>query len=361
MADLTVDVASEDIHYPLKIEKGLLNHLAEEIKKVYKNKKIAIVTDENVQALYGDRITNQLVDAGFEVTVIALEPGEQTKSMENLQAIFSKLIAFGLSRSDLMIALGGGVIGDLAGFAAASYLRGIAFVQIPTTLLAQVDSSVGGKVAIDLPEGKNLVGAFYHPKLVIIDPDVLETLSDSTFNDGMAEVIKYGCIHDLNFFKQLKQYESRADVMAEIESVITICCTIKKDLVQSDERDTSERMLLNFGHTIGHAIETYYHYEKYTHGQAISIGMVAMNRLTEALGISERGSSKVIEEMMAQYQLPAELEVGNDYENILPLIKNDKKNIQNALFIVVLDAIGQSHTMAAPEDFFSPLLKGHEV
>lgn len=361
MTVLSVDVVSKDIHYPLKIEKGLLNHLAEEINSVYKNKKIAIVTDENVQSLYGEHITTQLTDAGFEVTVIVLEPGEQTKSMENLQVIFSRLIAFGLSRSDLLIALGGGVIGDLAGFAAASYLRGIAFVQIPTTLLAQVDSSVGGKVAIDLPEGKNLVGAFYHPKLVIIDPDVLETLSDSTFNDGMAEVIKYGCIHDAAFFQQLKHYESRVDVMAEIERIVAECCTIKGDLVQSDERDISERMLLNFGHTIGHAIEAYYHYEKYTHGQAISIGMVAMNRLTEALGISEAGSTQAIEELLTHYALPTELAVAADYQKILPLIKNDKKNIENALFIVVLDAVGQSHTMAAPTDFFSPLLKGHEV
>lgn len=361
MAVLTVDVTSEDIHYPLKIEKGLLNHLAEEIKSVYKNKKIAIVTDAHVQALYGERVVEQLEAAGYELTVIVLEPGEQSKSLENLQHIFSELIAFGLSRSDLMLALGGGVIGDLAGFAAASYLRGIAFVQIPTTLLAQVDSSVGGKVAIDLPEGKNLVGAFYHPKLVLIDPNVLETLSDSTFNDGMAEVIKYGCIHDHDFFEQLKQYQSRSEVMAEIESVIADCCTIKRDLVQSDERDTSERMLLNFGHTIGHAIEAYYRYEKYTHGQAISIGMVAMNRLTEALGISAEGSTEIIETILKQYALPTELAEAADYQKILPLIKNDKKNIENALFIVVLDAIGKSRTMAAPVDFFAPLLKGNEV
>ncbi|MGP6147316.1 3-dehydroquinate synthase [Jeotgalibaca sp. A122] len=360
MSVLTVDVATEDIHYPLKIQKGLLNQLAEEIKSIYKNKKIAIVTDQNVYRFYGEQVVTQLTDAGFEIEMIILEPGEQAKSMENLQAIFSRLIAFGLSRSDLMIALGGGVIGDLAGFAAASYLRGIDFVQVPTTLLAQVDSSVGGKVAIDLPEGKNLVGAFYHPKLVVIDPEVLTTLADSTFNDGMAEVIKYGCIHDAQFFNQLKGYQTRAEVMADIEDVIAICCTIKRDLVQSDEKDTSERMLLNFGHTVGHAIEAYYHYEKYTHGQAISIGMVAINRLTEALGLSENGSTAAIEAILRQYQLPTELTVASDYKYILPLIKNDKKNIQNALFVVVLDAIGSSRTMAAPVDFFSPLLKGHE-
>lgn len=362
MAVLTVDVATENVHYPLKIQKGLLlHHLADEIKGMYKNKKIAIVTDENVHGHYGATVTKQLLDAGFELEVIVLEPGEQTKSLANLQAIFSRLIAFGLSRSDLLIALGGGVIGDLAGFAAATYLRGINFVQIPTTLLAQVDSSVGGKVAIDLPEGKNLVGAFYHPKLVIIDPEVLNTLSDSTFNDGMAEVIKYGCIKDEAFFTQLKHYQTRAEVMAEIEGVIEVCCTIKRDLVQADEKDTSERMLLNFGHTVGHAIEAYYNYEKYTHGQAISIGMVAINRLTEAMGLSEAGSTQVIIDLLEQYALPTELAATADYEHILPLIKNDKKNIENALFVVVMDAIGKSRTMSAPADFFAPLLKGNET
>lgn len=358
MAILTVDVTKEAVHYPLKIEKGLLKELAREIKHIYKNKKIAIVTDENVQKLYGEEVADQLTKAGYELEMIVLNPGEQAKSMENLQVIFSRLIAFGLSRSDLMIALGGGVIGDLAGFAAASYLRGISFIQVPTTLLAQVDSSVGGKVAIDLPEGKNLVGAFYHPELVIIDPNVLTTLSDSTFNDGMAEVIKYGCIHDEQFFSRLKGYANREEVMAEIEEVIAICCTIKKDLVQADEKDTADRMLLNFGHTLGHAIEAYYHYETYTHGQAISIGMVAINQLTEAAGISEEGSTDKIKAILDQYQLPTELAVASDYQEILPLIKNDKKNIQNALQVVVLDAIGTSRTMAAGPDFFSPLLKG---
>ncbi len=361
MALLTVDVASEDIHYPLKIQKGLLNHLANEIKEIYGNSKIAIITDQNVHHHYGEKVSKQLIDANFEVEMIVLTPGEQAKSMKNLQSLYSRFIQFGLSRSDLILALGGGVIGDLAGFAAASYLRGIPFVQIPTTLLAQVDSSVGGKVAIDLPEGKNLAGAFYHPKLVIIDPDVLETLSDSTFNDGMAEVIKYGLIADKAFFAQLQQYTQRAEVMDEIEEIIKICCEIKKDFVQADEKDTSQRMILNFGHTIGHAIEAYYNYGKYTHGQAISIGMAAMNQLTEQQGISPAGSTAIIETILKQYQLPTKLDIQTDYQDILSLIKNDKKNIQNTLHIVVLEAIGQARTMRASEDFFTPLLKGFDI
>lgn len=361
MVLLNVDVASEDIHYPLKIQKGLFNHLADEIKEIYSNKKIAVITDQNVYHYYGRLVEEQLIDANYDIEMIVLKPGEQAKSMENLQSIFSKFIDFGLSRSDLIIALGGGVIGDLAGFAAASYLRGVDFVQIPTTLLAQVDSSVGGKVAVDLPEGKNLVGAFYHPKLVIIDPKVLETLSDTAFSDGMAEVIKYGCIADIDFFKKLQKYQNRSEVMADIEEIIAICCQIKKELVQSDEKDQSERMLLNFGHTIGHAIEAYYNYKKYTHGQAISIGMTAINQLSENLGISEKGSTAGIQALLEQYQLPTKLEAARDYPQILPLIKNDKKNIQNALHVVLLDKIGQARTKKVSEDFFAPLLKGIEI
>lgn len=361
MPTLTVEVPKDKIHYPLKIEKGLLDQLAEEIKQVHANKRIAIITDKNVHRLYGEKAEQILSDAGFDVKMIVLEAGEQTKSLANLATIYSELIAFNVSRSDLLIAFGGGVIGDLAGYAAATYLRGISFIQIPTTLLAQVDSSVGGKVAIDLPEGKNLVGAFYHPSLVLIDPNVLETLQDTAFHDGMAEVIKYGCIQDYAFFKRLSGYQSREEVMADIEEVIETCCAMKRDLVQSDEKDTGERMLLNFGHTVGHAIETFYHYEKYTHGQAISIGMVAMNQLTEARGISPEGSTSEIKTLLEQYQLPTQLEKPADYQDILPLIKQDKKNIQNHLFVVVLNEVGKAAKIKADLDFFAPLMKGTEA
>lgn len=358
MSILTVDVPTKAIHYPLKIKSGLLEHLADEIKQVYTNKKIAIISDKNVSRYYGEMVTSQLMEAGYEIEMIVVEPGEQSKSMKTLQDIFSRFIQFGLTRSDLIIALGGGVIGDLAGFAAATYLRGISFIQIPTTLLAQVDSSVGGKVAIDLPEGKNLVGAFYHPSLVLIDPNVLKTLTDSAFSDGMAEVIKYGCIADAGFFSQLQNYHSREEVMRDIEEIIATCCRIKKYFVQADEKDTSERMLLNFGHTIGHAIEAYYHYDKYTHGQAISIGMVAINQITEKLGISPVGSSAQIKSLLETFELPIQLKNKGDYPDILPLIKNDKKNVQNVLNIVVLDKIGVARTITADQGFFSPLLKG---
>lgn len=358
MAELMVNVAAQPANYPLKIKKGLLSRLGKEIQSIYPNKKIAVVTDQNVYALYGNGVQDNLEKAGFSVKMIVLEPGEQTKSIEQLTSLYGEFIDFGLTRSDLMISLGGGVIGDLAGFAAASYLRGIRYVQVPTTLLAQVDSSVGGKVAVDLPQGKNLVGDFYHPELVLIDPDVLDTLEDTTFSDGMAEVIKYGCIRDKSFFKRLKELNSRQAVMDEIEEIIYTCCDIKRIVVEEDEKDVSQRMLLNFGHTLGHAIEAYYNYGKYTHGQAISIGMAAINKICEDQGSTPEGSTQKIEDLLNTHHLPTHLADPNDYAEILPLIKNDKKNLDGSLKVVILEELGQARVMEVTADFFDPVLKG---
>lgn len=357
MANLEVHLPQKSIHYSLKIKTGILNQLAQEIAKVHSYKKIVVVTDKNVDYYYGEEVETHLQEAGYELLKIVLEPGEQTKSLENLSVLYSKLIDFNLTRSDLIIAFGGGVIGDLAGYLAASYLRGIAFIQIPTTLLAQVDSSVGGKVAIDLPQGKNLVGAFYHPKLVLIDPNVLKTLSDKDFADGMAEVIKYGCIKEADFFNLLESYKSRQAIFQHIEAIIEKCCRIKRELVRVDEKDQGARMLLNFGHTIGHAIESFYHYDRYTHGQAISIGMVAINALSESKNISPEGSTQRIKTLLHQYGLPTVLDQPADYSDILALIKRDKKNIQNQLFVVVLDTLGQAQTLKVTEEFFNSLRK----
>lgn len=358
MAELMVNIAEQPANYPLKIKKGLLSHLGKEIQTIYPNKKIAVVTDENVYALYGEDVQHDLTEAGFSVKMIILEPGEQTKSIDQLTYLYGEFIDFGLTRSDLMVALGGGVIGDLAGYAAASYLRGIRYVQVPTTLLAQVDSSVGGKVAIDLPQGKNLVGDFYHPELVIIDPNVLDTLRDTTFSDGMAEVIKYGCIRDKDFFNRLKKLNSRQAIMDNIEDIIYTCCDIKRIVVEEDEKDVSQRMLLNFGHTLGHAIEAYYNYEQYTHGQAISIGMVAINKICEEQGLSPRQSTQDIEDLLNINHLPTHLFNPSDYTEILPLIKNDKKNLDGSLKVVILEELGSARTIEVTVDFFNPVLKG---
>ena len=226
---LTVDLGSNS--YPIHIENGILAKTGELVSEVFSGKKIMIVSDDNVFPLYGKIITKALSDSGFECHSFVLPHGEPTKSFQSLPKIYEALINAKLTRSDLLIALGGGVIGDLAGFAASSYLRGIKFVQIPTSLLAQVDSSVGGKVAVDLPQGKNLVGAFYHPKAVIIDPDVLNTLPDHFISDGMGEVIKYGCIKDKELFELLCRHTSFDDLKSKLTQIIARCVDIKRNCI----------------------------------------------------------------------------------------------------------------------------------
>ena len=250
---LTVDLGPNS--YPIHIENGILAKTGELVSEVFSGKKIMIVSDDNVFPLYGEIITKALSDSGFECHSFVLPHGEPTKSFQSLPKIYEALINAKLTRSDLLIALGGGVIGDLAGFAASSYLRGIKFVQIPTSLLAQVDSSVGGKVAVDLPQGKNLVGAFYHPKAVIIDPDVLNTLPDHFISDGMGEVIKYGCIKDKELFELLCRHTSFDDLKPKLTQIIARCVDIKRIVVEADQFDLGERILLNFGHTLAHTIE----------------------------------------------------------------------------------------------------------
>lgn len=238
-----------------------------------------IISDDNVFPLYGEQLKASLHD--YEVHELILPHGEPTKAFGTLPTLYNALLKQKFSRSDLIIALGGGVIGDLAGFAAASYLRGIRLVQIPTSLLAQVDSSVGGKVAVDLPQGKNLVGAFYHPKLVLIDPQVLHTLPSHFIMDGMGEVIKYGCIKDAALFETLKtrgSFDNLQDILADI---IYRCVDIKRQVVEQDQFDTGERMLLNFGHTLAHTIEQHFHYERESHGEAVGIGMYQITKIAE--------------------------------------------------------------------------------
>lgn len=349
MEDLIVNLGERS--YPIIIRKGLMSETGKQIKKIFSGKKIFILTDKNVNSHYGDKVKKSLEEEGYNVRLMALEPGERTKSFNTLPSVYNELLDFKLTRSDLIITLGGGVIGDLGGFAASTFLRGVKFVQMPTSLLAQVDSSVGGKVAVDLEKGKNLVGSFYHPKLVLIDPDVLNTLEDRFFKDGMGEVIKYGCIFDKEFFLFLKSLKTKEEVMNNIEKIVHKCCYLKKVVVENDERDTGERMLLNFGHTFGHAVEAYYNYSTYSHGECVSIGMYEISKIAEAKGLSPMGTAEEIKEVLVQYGLPFEAEV-NEYDKILDTIALDKKNIDNALKVVLLKEIGKAYLERTNIDFF---------
>lgn len=348
---MNLSVKLDHANYDIIIQKGILDKVADEVREVFNGNKILILTDENVDRYYGDIVLENLVKAGFEVKKLVLKPGEETKSFSTLPSIYDELLNSKFTRSDLILTLGGGVIGDLGGFVASTYLRGVPFIQFPTTLLAQVDSSVGGKVGVDLSKGKNLVGSFYHPKKVIIDPNVLNTLTDRVFNDGMAEVIKYGCIKDKDFFEKLRSYKTKEDALDNIESIIYTCCKIKSEVVQRDEKDTGERMLLNFGHTMGHGIEQFYNYGKFTHGEAVAIGMYEITKRSEDAGITKLGEADKIKDILIQYKLPYQMDLNID--DIIEAMKIDKKNLGKNLNLILIKEIGDSIIHKTTSEFFN--------
>ena len=345
--ELYVDLGAHS--YSIYIENNILKDTGSYIEKVYSGKKIMIISDDNVFPLYGDTIVKTLEDK-YEVHSLILPHGEPTKSFQSLPKIYSALLESRFSRSDLIIALGGGVIGDLAGFAAASFLRGIKFIQIPTSLLAQVDSSVGGKVAVDLPGGKNLVGAFYQPALVLIDPLVLNTLPERYINDGMGEVIKYGCIWDADLFKNLEAHTSFEDLKKDLTEVIYRCVDIKRIVVEHDQFDTGERMLLNFGHTLAHTIEQHYHYTRESHGEAVAIGMYQITKIAEEKGLTTSGCAEQIKKALEIYKLPDNSNLPIDV--LTDAISLDKKNLNNHLNVVLLHDIGDSYVYPTDVSFF---------
>ena len=343
---LTVNLGENS--YPIFIENGIIKKTGEHVSQIFKGQKIMIISDDNVFPLYGQQVIDSLTD--YECHSLVLPHGEPTKSFQSLPKIYEALLDAKLTRSDLVIALGGGVIGDLAGFAAASYLRGVKFVQIPTSLLAQVDSSVGGKVAVDLPQGKNLVGAFFQPRLVLIDPKVLNTLPEHFIKDGMGEVIKYGCIKDALLFDRLCSHSSFEDLKSELPEIIARCVDIKRIVVEADQFDTGERMLLNFGHTLAHTIEQYYNYERESHGEAVGIGMYQITRLAEEKGLTAPGSADKIRNALEIYGLPSAC--GLPLADLTKAITLDKKNLNGHLNIVLLQEIGDSYVYPTDISFF---------
>ena len=320
--------------YNILIEHGIIDHAGEYIRPLTKAIRAVIISDTNVSPLYADRVKNSLEKGGFETSLFVFQAGESSKRLSTIEKIYTHLFENNITRTDIIIALGGGVTGDMAGFAAATYLRGIDFVQIPTSLLAQVDSSVGGKTAVDLPTGKNLVGAFWQPILVLIDSDTLDTLPEKFFKDGLGEVIKYGCIRSKSLFERLES-ENPKDF---IDDIIFECVSIKRDVVEHDERDTGERAVLNFGHTLGHALEKLNNYENLTHGEAVSAGSAIITRISERHGLTEKGTSKRLENLLAKYDLP----INSDFplSEIINATRGDKKSTGKSIKFVFLDKIG---------------------
>ncbi len=293
----TVHVPLGNRSYDIKIAPGLIDRFGRECARLKLGTRCAIITDTNVGKRYAKAVFNSLATAGFSPSLIIVQPGEPAKSLKTVQSCYDQLAVHRLERKSFIVALGGGVVGDLAGFLAATYLRGIAFVQAPTTLLAQVDSSVGGKVGVNLNAGKNLVGAFYQPRLVACDLDTLKTLPEREFRAGLAEVIKYGIVYDAKLFTQIegdfpKLLKREPKMLA---TVIARCCEIKAEVVGKDETEGGPRAILNFGHTIGHAIEAVSGYGRFLHGEAIAIGQVVVAKISNSvLGLPERDLERII-------------------------------------------------------------------
>ncbi|MDR1616142.1 MAG: 3-dehydroquinate synthase [Syntrophomonadaceae bacterium] len=334
MIELFIEIPGRS--YMILIGKGILTQKKIELKNFCPHNKAVVVSDTTVWELYGGALGQALTEQGVDFTHLALPPGENNKSMRTLESLFKTFYQTGLTRNDPIIALGGGVIGDLAGFAASTYMRGVPFIQIPTTLLAQVDASVGGKVAINMEEGKNLIGSFYQPKQVIIDPDVLSTLTAREWNAGMAEVIKYAA---LGQYELLSILENHFSLNEHLEQIIYLCCKCKAEYVEQDEKDYSVRMMLNFGHTFGHALEKYHAYSRYNHGEAVAIGMALAARAGALLEISEEGTEQKLLRLMEKFGLNHRLE--DDWEQIIPLTLNDKKNFSGGISLVLLRKMGE--------------------
>lgn len=349
-----IDVQLKERSYPILIENGILDQAGNYIREALGGCRVAIVTDDHVAPLYLARLERSLDAAGVSHTARILPHGEQTKCLQSLTELYDFLSESRITRKDAVIALGGGVMGDLSGFAAASWLRGVRFVQIPTTLLAQVDSSVGGKVAVDLPQGKNLVGAFWQPSLVLCDPLTLNTLTPEYWRDGLGEVVKYGCINDEALFSLLEECApgGREVLMARMDEILRHCIQAKADVVQQDERDTGLRMTLNFGHTIAHAVETCQHYTGLRHGEAVSVGMAIITRLTEQKGMTEAGSTERLTDLLDILTMPRTLPAIPEAE-LLQAMGMDKKNLGKTLHIIVLDKIGQCRIHSTQADFFT--------
>ncbi|UCD66668.1 MAG: 3-dehydroquinate synthase [Deltaproteobacteria bacterium] len=340
MKEITVGLG--DRSYPIMIKQGLLDDIANRLHTNPFAKRYGIIADDNVAAMFGERLLASLQNSGLEAELITFPKGEASKSLATIAELSSTLAQKGFDRKDGLLALGGGVTGDITGFLAACYMRSIPFAQVPTTLLSQVDSSVGGKTGVDIPEGKNLVGAFYQPKAVFIDTQVLEQLPENELLNGLAEVIKYGVIYDRDFFKFLEM--SLKGILAldlqVLEGVVTRSCKIKAAIVEADEKESDFRRILNFGHTIGHAVEAASEY-KLAHGSAVAMGMVAVAELAVLSGILDQREKERLKNLIEKFGLPVAIPKEYDRAKIQEYLLADKKTIGGKVFFVLPTSIGK--------------------
>ncbi len=347
----TVKVSASK-EYTVNIGSGFLSSIGEKIKEIKQPCRVVLVSDDTVFSFYGEKVKKSLADSGYSVCEYVFPHGEESKSFENYEKILEFCAENSITRTDLFVALGGGVTGDLTGFVASTYLRGVDFVQIPTTVLAMVDSSVGGKTAINLKSGKNLCGAFYQPIAVFADCETLNTLPDETFNEGCAEIIKYGMICDEEFLRFLQNNSIREN----IEYVIKHCVRIKRDIVNRDEHENGERKLLNFGHTIGHAIEKCSNFS-IPHGNAVAIGMAMATKGAYEMGMSEEDFSDVLLPILQQNNLPTTC--GFSTEELYKASLSDKKRSFDTIDVIVPEKSGLCKIVKLPiEDLQNFIEKG---
>lgn len=329
--------------YDICIGEDWLPRLGELLNFIPKTSLMIMITDENVYRLAGSKVLGILRDAGFKVELAVIPGGEGCKNLATSAWLYEQMIAAGLDRKSTVLALGGGIVGDIAGFAAATYMRGIAYIQIPTTLLAQVDSSVGGKTGVNLPQGKNLVGAFYQPGLVFVDVAFIQTLPEREYLTGLAEIIKYGIIWDQDFFNYLEEHLDRIKSRDSecLMHITSRCCSIKAEIVAQDETESGLRALLNLGHTFGHAFEALTNYQKFTHGEAVAVGIIYAARLAHHLGIIPVEDLNRITNLIKLYGLPVSF--GNlKSQDIVAQMRKDKKNVGGKIQLILPTAIGES-------------------
>ena len=357
-----VKVRLDQRSYAIKIGPRLLRRLGAECARLKFGKRCAIITDTNVGRRYARPAFDSLANAGFTPSLVILSPGEATKHPKSAAVCYDRLADHRLERKSFIVALGGGVVGDLAGFVAATYLRGVTFVQVPTSLLAQVDSSVGGKVGVNLKSGKNLVGAFYQPRFVLCDLDTLRSLPEREYRAGLAEVIKYGIIYDATLFARLerdlpKLLRRDSQMLADI---VARCCEIKAEVVGKDETESGPRAILNFGHTIGHALEAISHYGKYLHGEAISIGQVAAAKLSsEVLGLPARQVGRITD-LFERAGLPTRVNLNaRQGQRLFGAMRLDKKVSGGEIKFVLAKRIGKVvWGQRVPESLIEETLNG---
>lgn len=335
--------------YNVVIAPGGLDELGQwmtrDVTPVTFGKKALLVSNPTVFACYGPRVQAALESAGFQVACHLIPDGEQYKTLDSIAAIYDSALAHRLERSSVMVALGGGVVGDMTGFAAATWLRGIAVVQVPTSLLAMVDASMGGKTGVNHPQGKNLIGAFHQPSLVLMDPQVLATLPEREFRAGMAEVIKYGVIWDGDLFARLESATGldRYDRLdpALLQSILEGSCQAKADVVSQDEKESGLRAILNYGHTVGHAIESLMNYEGIVHGEGVALGMMAAGRIAVALGLWDQASQDRQEALIQRSGLPTQIPSHLSVSGLIDLLATDKKVKDSKVRFILPRSIGQ--------------------